>query len=148
VRLRLTARRLACRGSLGVLLLVGFGGCVGLVRDRLDWVHVGSEVRTKAEAQARFGEPQRKMLESGRDVWYYRLSGLGPSGRRPATEGATIAYVGIGPFWWTRRPDENVRIDFEGDAVSGAAELRTTQSGFFCGVNLAYGGLFMCSPVP
>ena len=41
-----------------------------------------------------------------------------------------------------------MRIDFEGDAVSGAAELRTTQSGFFCGVNLAYGGLFMCSPVP
>ena len=75
----MTARRIACWCSLGVLLLVGFGVCVGLVRDRLDWVRVGSEVRTKAEAQARFGEPHRKTLESGRDVWYYRLSGPGPS---------------------------------------------------------------------
>src|SRR5688500_5755176 len=95
------------RSALGVFLLAGLGGCVGVVRDHLDWVPVASDVTTKAEVLARFGEPRRTAHEAGRDVWYYRLSGPGPSGQRPVTQGATIAFVGIGPVWWLTEPDDN-----------------------------------------
>jgi hypothetical protein len=143
-----TASRVAWRCGLGVLLLLGLGGCVGFVRHQFDWVHVPTEVTTKAEVLTRFGEPRRTAHEADRDVWYYRLSGPGPSGRRPATEGTAIAFVLVGPVGWVRRPDENVRFEFEGDVVSYAGELRATESGFYCGLYLIHGQLFACGPMP
>jgi hypothetical protein len=140
--------RAVWRCGVGVLLLAGLGGCVGLVRHRLDWAHVPSDVTTKAEVRARFGEPRRTTHEAGRDVWYYRLPGPGPSGQRPATQAATIAFIGIGPVWWLTEPDDNARFRFAGDAVAEAGELRATERGFYCGLYLIHRRLFMCGPVP
>ena len=140
--------RALSRCGLASLLAVGLNGCVGLVRTQLDWVGVASEVTTKAEVLARFGEPRRRAHEAGRDVWYYYLLEPGPSGRRPATEGATIVYALLAPVWWRAQPDDNAAFAFDGDALAEARELRTTEGGFFCGVNLAYRHLFSCGPVP
>jgi hypothetical protein len=136
------------RYGLAALLATALGGCVGLVRTQLDWVAVRSEVTTRADVLARFGEPRRRVIEAGRDVWYYHLFEPGPSGRRPATEGATIVYALLAPLWWRAQPDDNARFTFDGDAVAEARELRTTEGGFFCGVNLAYRWFFSCGPVP
>jgi hypothetical protein len=136
------------RYGLAALLAAALGGCVGLVRTRLDWVAVSSEVTTKAEVLARFGEPRRRALEAGRDVWYYHLFDPGPSGRRPATEGVTIVYAVLAPLWWRAQPDDNAKLAFDGDTVADARELRTAEGGFFCGVNLAAQRFFSCGPVP
>jgi hypothetical protein len=143
-----TAVHSVARCVVAALVAAALGGCVGLVRTQLDWVTVRSEVTTKADVLARFGEPRRRMFEAGRDVWYYHLFEPGPSGRRPATEGATIVYALLAPLWWRAQPDDNTRFAFDGDTVAEARELRTTEGGFFCGVNLAYRGLFSCGPVP
>jgi hypothetical protein len=143
-----TTVRSVSRYGLATLLAATLGGCVGLVRTQLDWATVRSEVTTKAEVLARFGEPRRQVLEAGRDVWYYHLLEPGPSGRRPATEGATIVYALLAPLWWRAQPDDNARFAFDGDAVAEARELQTTESGFFCGVNLAFRRFFSCGPVP
>jgi hypothetical protein len=138
----------ASRCCLIALLVVGLGGCVGLIRTRYDWVEVTSEVRTRAEVLARFGEPRRKVHEADGDVWYYRLSGTAPSGRRPVTEGYTVLYAVIAPVWWLTRPDDNVRFGFDGDDVSHSGEVESTEHGFFCGVALVHRVLFTCGPMP
>ena len=143
-----TAVRVTWRCCLGALLAMGLGGCIGLVRTHFDWVGVTSEIKTKAEVLARFGEPRRRAHEAGRDVWYYHLAEAGPSGQRPATEGSTVVFAIVAPMWWRTRPDDNAKFAFDGDAVAGADELRATESGFFCGVNLAHGQLFTCGPMP
>ena len=130
------------------VLVVALGGCVGVVQSRLDWVDVTSETRTRTEVRARFGEPRRAATEAGRDVWYYDLVEPGPSGRRPATEGSTIVFALLTPFWWRTVPADNVRFTFEGDAVVGAAQLAASERGFFCGMNLVHGQLFLCGPMP
>lgn len=130
------------------VLVVAFGGCVGVVRSRLDWVDVTSEARTKAEIRARFGEPRRAETDAGRDVWYYDLVEPGPSGRRPATEGSTIVFALVTPIWWRTVPADNVRFTFEGDDVVAAAQLDVSQRGFFCGMNLVHGQIFLCGPMP
>jgi hypothetical protein len=136
------------RWCLGGLLAIGLGGCVGLVRSHLDWVAVGSGDTTKAEVLTRFGEPRRRAREAGRDVWYYHLLDAGPSGQRPATEGATIVYAFVVPVWWRTLPDDNTRFRFDGDTVADASELRVAEWGFFCGVNLVERWLFSCGPTP
>jgi hypothetical protein len=133
---------------LAALLATTLGGCVGLVRTQLDWVSVRSQITTKTEVLARFGEPRRRVIEGGRDVWYYQLVEPGPSGRRPATEGATIVYALLAPLWWRDEPDDNARFAFDGDTLAEARELRSTEGGFFCGVNLAVRHLVSCGPVP
>jgi hypothetical protein len=143
-----TASRLVGRWALTVVVLVALGGCVGLVRNRLDWVPVTTEATTRAEVLARFGAPRRTAYEAGRDVWYYRLAGPGPSGQWPATEAATVAYVGLAPVWWFTRPDDNVRFGFEGDRVADAGELRAVERGFYCGASPVPRSFFMCGPVP
>jgi hypothetical protein len=143
-----TVVRAVSRYGLAALLVAGLSGCVGVVRRQLDWVGVTSEIRTRAEVLARFGEPRRRTHEAGREVWYYHLLEPGPSGRRPATEGATIVYALLAPLWWRTQPDDNATFAFDGDALAEARELRTTEGGFFCGVNLAYRQLFSCGPVP
>jgi hypothetical protein len=142
------AVRALTRCGLASLLAVGLNGCVGLVRTQLDWVGVTSETRTKTEVLARFGEPRRRTHEAGREVWYYHLLEPGPSGRRPATEGATIVYALLAPMWWRTQPDDNVAFAFDGDALAEARELRTAEGGFFCGVNLAHRHLVSCGRVP
>jgi hypothetical protein len=118
------------------------------VRTQLDWVDVASEAWTKAGVRTRFGEPRRVATEAGREVWYYDLSEPGPSGRRPATEGSTIVFALITPIWWRIRPEDNVRFTFQDDHVVVAAQLRASESGFFCGVNPAHAQLFVCGPMP
>jgi hypothetical protein len=142
------AARSVSRYGLAMLLVMGSSGCVGVVRNELDWVGVTSEARTKAEVLARFGEPRRRAHEAGREVWYYHLLEPGPSGRRPATEGATIVYALLAPMWWRAHPDDNVSLTFDGDTVVEARELRITEGGFFCGVNLAYRHLVSCGRLP
>jgi len=142
------AGRMRSGCCLAVLLAIGLGGCVGLVRTRLDWAPVTSDVRTRTEVLARFGEPLRKAQEGAREVWYYALSGAPRAGWRPATEGSTILYALVTPVWWRTRPDENARFAFDGDALAAAAELRASEAGFFCGFNLAADRLVLCGPVP
>lgn len=142
------ARRLAATWWLIVFVVVGLAGCVGVVRTRFDWVDVTSEATTKAEVRARFGEPRRATREAGRDVWYYDLSELGPSGPRPATEGSTVVFALITPIWWRTRPDDNVRFTFEGDTLVASAQLRSSESGFYCGVNPVQAQIFICGPMP
>ena len=135
-------------GAWLAVIAVALGGCVGVVRTRLDWVDVASEARTKAEVRARFGEPHRAVVEAGRDVWYYDLSEPGPSGRRPPTEGSTVVFALLTPIWWRTEADVNVRFTFEGEAVVAAAQLDAVESGFFCGANLVHGQLFVCGRMP
>ena len=142
------AARVVSRYGVAALLVVVLGGCVGLVRTQLDWGAVPSEVTTKAEVLARFGEPRRRAHEDGREVWYYRLLEPGPSGRQPATEGTTIVYALLAPLWWRAESDDNATFVFAGDAVAEARELQATDGGFFCGVNLAYRHFFSCGSVP
>jgi hypothetical protein len=142
------AVRSVARYGVAALLAATLSGCVGLVRTQLDWVAVRSQVTTRAEVLARFGEPRRRAHEAGREVWYYHLLEPGPSGRRPATEGATIVYALLAPLWWRTQPDDNATFAFDGDAVADARELRITEGGFFCGVNLAFRHLVSCGPVP
>jgi hypothetical protein len=140
---------MAVRGGwLGLLLLVGSGGCVGLTRSHLDWVAVTLDVTTRSEALARFGAPRRTAQEAGREVWYYRLAAPGPSGRRPVTEAPNVVFVVFLPVPWFTRPAENMRLGFEGDAVSSADELQATERTFFCGLNLVHGPPFVCGPAP
>jgi hypothetical protein len=143
-----TASRVLWRCGLGALVLLALGGCVGLVRNRLEWVPVTSAATTRAEVLGRFGAPRRTAHEAGREVWYYHLSGPGPSGQWPATEAATIAYVGLVPVWWRTRPDDNVRFAFDGERVAGAGELRPRERGFYCGATPVAGSFFMCGRVP
>jgi hypothetical protein len=142
------AVRAACAGALGVVVALGTGGCVGLVRTSLDWAPVSIELRTKAEVLARFGEPRRRAREDGRETWYYDLGATGPSGQQLATEGATILYLLVAPLWWRDRVDANVRFAFDGDAVASTAGLMAAEHGFFCGFNAAAEHFFLCGAVP
>ena len=127
----------ALKWGVGLLLIVGLGGCVGLVRGRLEWVAVTTDLTTKSEVLERFGEPRRKTQEADAEVWYYLLADRGPSGRRPAQEAYSVAWVLVVPVWWRTRPDENARLLFKGDTLSAAAELAAMDaSGFVCGLNL------------
>jgi hypothetical protein len=131
-----------------LLVVLGAGGCVGLVRTRLDWAEVAGDVRTRAQVLARFGEPRHRAQEDGRDVWYYTLSGVTLAGRSPASEGATVLYLLITPVWWRTHPDANVRFIFQGEDVADAAMLTAREDGFFCGVNIAAAHLVLCGRVP
>lgn len=136
------------RRFLPILLALGLGGCVGLVRTRLDWMPVTGDVRSKAEVLARYGEPLRRERQDDREVWYYALSGAQLGGRRPATEGSTVLYLVVTPVWWRTHPAANARFGFDGERVVEVAVLTASEHGFFCGLNIAAEHLALCGPVP
>src|SRR5262245_30157072 len=142
------AHRLAATGWLIVFSVVGLAGGVGVGRTRFAWVDVTTDATTKAEVRAKFGEPRRTTREAGREVWYYDLSEPGPTGQRPATEGSTVVFALITPIWWRTRPDDNVRFTFEGDTLVASARLRSSESGFYCGLTPVHAQIFICGPMP
>jgi hypothetical protein len=119
---------------------------VGITRTHLDWVGIAPALQTKDQVRARLGEPRRTEDAAGRETWYYRLAGPGPSGQPPATAAASVVYLVVFPIPWVTRPEDNVRFAFEGDRVASAAELRASDRGWLCGLNFMHPGVFICGP--
>ena len=83
--------------ALAVILGVGLGGCVGyIINTGFAWRDRTTNVKTKPEVLARFGEPLRTAEGPDGETWYYHAS-QSLSGGPPPTA-ANLVFLIIVPI--------------------------------------------------
>lgn len=122
--------RLTC---LLLLLLLLLSGCVGFVKSNPKYIEVKTEFKTKDQVRAALGDPRRITQEGEMEVWHYLLTKpISKDVDEPLAHGGFMASLIVIPIWWTTKLDENVRVTFQGENVSGVSQLKDKGGGFMC----------------
>jgi TonB family protein len=108
--------------------------CVGLVVTSADYREVAIEQKQQADVLLQYGEPARREVQDGLEVWTYKLSERGAGSPKPVQQTSSVAFLVLFPAFKTTRYDDNFRVYFKGTEVARAEERRATASGVACGI--------------